>query len=92
MSGSFHLEVGDDRTATLTFDVPGKKVNIFNREAFAELERTIDDLAARGREIGVLILLSGKPDSWIAGADVEEIARVTDPAEAEASNAPRSAS
>ncbi|HEY0784079.1 MAG TPA: enoyl-CoA hydratase-related protein, partial [Thermoanaerobaculia bacterium] len=84
MSGVFHLEVGDDRTATLTFDVPGKRVNIFNRDAFAELERTIDDLAARAGEIGVLILLSGKPGSFIAGADVEEIARVDDPAEAEA--------
>jgi 3-hydroxyacyl-CoA dehydrogenase/enoyl-CoA hydratase/3-hydroxybutyryl-CoA epimerase len=79
----FHLEVGQDRLATLTFDLPDKKVNVFGRAAFAELEHVLDELAAR-RDIGCLILLSGKPGSFIAGADVDEIARVTDPVEAEA--------
>jgi len=40
-------------------------------------------MAAR-QDIGCLILLSGKEGNFIAGADVEEIARVSDPAEAEA--------
>jgi len=79
----FHLEVGADRLATLTFDSPDKKVNVFTRAAFQELERVIEELSGR-RDIGCLILLSGKPGSFIAGADVEEIARVTDPVEAEA--------
>jgi 3-hydroxyacyl-CoA dehydrogenase/enoyl-CoA hydratase/3-hydroxybutyryl-CoA epimerase len=79
----FHLEVGADRLATLTFDSPDKKVNVFTRAAFQELERVIDELGGR-KDIGCLILLSGKPGSFIAGADVEEIARVTDPVEAEA--------
>jgi 3-hydroxyacyl-CoA dehydrogenase/enoyl-CoA hydratase/3-hydroxybutyryl-CoA epimerase len=83
MASIFHLEVGLDRLATLTFDLPDKKVNVFGRAAFAELERVLDELAAR-RDIGCLILLSGKPGSFIAGADVDEIARVTDPVEAEA--------
>jgi 3-hydroxyacyl-CoA dehydrogenase/enoyl-CoA hydratase/3-hydroxybutyryl-CoA epimerase len=80
---SFRLEVGEDRLATLTFDLPDKKVNVFGRAALEELERILDEVAAR-REIGCLILLSGKPGSFIAGADVEEIAHVTDPIEAEA--------
>jgi 3-hydroxyacyl-CoA dehydrogenase / enoyl-CoA hydratase / 3-hydroxybutyryl-CoA epimerase len=79
----FHLEVGEDRLATLTFDSPDKRVNVFTRGALAELERLLDDLGSR-RDIGCLILLSGKGGSFIAGADVEEIARVTDPLEAEA--------
>jgi 3-hydroxyacyl-CoA dehydrogenase/enoyl-CoA hydratase/3-hydroxybutyryl-CoA epimerase len=79
----FRLEVGEDRLATLTFDQPDKKVNVFGRAAFAELEQVLDELAAR-RDIGCLVLLSGKEGSFIAGADVEEIARVTDPVEAEA--------
>ena len=83
MPSIFHLEVGADRLATLTFDSPDKKVNVFTRAAFAELERTVEEVAGR-RDIGCLILLSGKPGSFIAGADVEEIARVTDPIEAEA--------
>jgi 3-hydroxyacyl-CoA dehydrogenase/enoyl-CoA hydratase/3-hydroxybutyryl-CoA epimerase len=79
----FHLEVGADRLATLTFDTPDKKVNIFNRAAFAELEKVLGEVSGR-KDVGCLILLSAKPGIFIAGADVEEIARVTDPVEAEA--------
>jgi 3-hydroxyacyl-CoA dehydrogenase/enoyl-CoA hydratase/3-hydroxybutyryl-CoA epimerase len=79
----FHLAVGADRLATLTFDLPGKKVNVFTRAALEELERVIGEAAAR-QDVGCLVLLSGKEGSFIAGADVEEIARVTDPVEAEA--------
>jgi 3-hydroxyacyl-CoA dehydrogenase/enoyl-CoA hydratase/3-hydroxybutyryl-CoA epimerase len=79
----FRLEVGEDRLATLTFDLPDKKVNIFGRPALTELEHVLDEVAAR-RDIDILILLSGKEGGFIAGADIEEIARVTDPTEAEA--------
>jgi len=79
----FHLEIGADRLATLTFDSPDRKVNVFTRAAFQELEEMLGEVASR-RDIGCLILLSGKPGSFIAGADIEEIARVTDPVEAEA--------
>lgn len=83
MPSTFHLETGPDRLATLTFDSPGKKVNVFTREALQELERLLGELGSR-QDIGCLILLSGKSGNFIAGADVEEIARVTDPTEAEA--------
>src|SRR5258708_2395020 len=83
MAPIFHLEVGTDRLATLTFDLPDKKVNVFGRPALAELERMLDELGAR-RDIGCLVLLSAKPGGFIAGADVDEIARVTDPVGAEA--------
>ncbi len=82
MAEAFHLDVGPDRLATLTFDLPGKSANIFTREAVAELERLIVELARRG-DIGCLVLLSAKPRIFIAGADVDAIAHVTDPAEAE---------
>ncbi len=83
MPRAFHLEAGPDRLATLTFDLPGKKVNVFTRAALEELDEVVSDLALR-RDIGCLILVSGKPGTFIAGADVEEIARVSDPVEAEA--------
>lgn len=82
-SSIFRLEVGADRLATLTFDSPDRKLNVFTRAALDELERTIQSLSQR-KDIGCLILLSGKEGSFIAGADLEEIARVTDPTEAEA--------
>lgn len=83
MASIFHLDIGENRLATLTFDSPGKKVNVFTREALAELEQAIEE-ASRRKDIGCLILLSGKEGGFIAGADIEEIARVTDPVEAEA--------
>lgn len=83
MADIFHLKVGADRLATLTFDLPGEKLNVFTRAALAEFERRLDELAARN-DIGCLIFLSGKDKGFIAGADVAEIERVTDPVEAEA--------
>ncbi|HKI85264.1 MAG TPA: 3-hydroxyacyl-CoA dehydrogenase NAD-binding domain-containing protein, partial [Thermoanaerobaculia bacterium] len=82
MPSAFTLEVGEDRLATLTFDLRGKKVNIFSEEVLTDLEQVIDDLATRD-DIGSLILMSGKPGVFIAGADVTMIAEVTDPARAE---------
>ncbi len=83
MSSIFRLDAGADGLATLTFDSPDRKVNVFTRGALEELERTIQGLAER-QDIGCLILLSAKEGVFIAGADLEEIARVSDPVEAEA--------
>ncbi|HYU33295.1 MAG TPA: 3-hydroxyacyl-CoA dehydrogenase NAD-binding domain-containing protein [Thermoanaerobaculia bacterium] len=83
MASIFRLAVGSDRLATLTFDLPDKKVNVFTRAALAELEQVLGEIAGR-QDIGCLILLSGKRGAFIAGADVEEISRVSDPVEAEA--------
>ncbi len=80
---AFHLEISD-RLATLTFDAPGRAVNVFDRAVLEELEAVIQDLAGKGGEIGCLVLLSGKPKGFIAGADLDLIAGVTDRAEAEA--------
>lgn len=78
MAHAFHLDVGPDRLATLTFDLPDKKVNIFTDEVLAELEEHLRHLVTR-TDIGILVLLSGKERIFIAGADVRGIAEVTDP-------------
>ena len=80
MNSTFRLQL-EDGLATLTFDLPGKKVNVFTREALAELEQLVENLSAR-REIECLVLLSGKSGNFVAGADIEEIAGVTNPREA----------
>ncbi|HEX5761407.1 MAG TPA: 3-hydroxyacyl-CoA dehydrogenase NAD-binding domain-containing protein [Thermoanaerobaculia bacterium] len=82
MPSDFRLAVGGNRLATLSFDSAGRKVNVFTREALHELERLVGELAGR-RDIGCLVLLSGK-EGFIAGADLDGIAGVTDPVEAEA--------
>ena len=83
MSSAFRLEVAASSLATLTFDSPNRRVNVFDRAALAELEALVGELAGRD-DLGCLVLVSTKPRSFIASADVELIAAVTDAAEAEA--------
>ncbi len=83
MPRAFHLAVGVDRLATLTFDLPSRKVNLLDHDCLEELDRLVADLALR-REIGCLVLCSSKPGSFVAGADLATIAEVVDPVEAEA--------
>ena len=83
MEPAFRLAVDETGFAVLTFDLPGKRANIFTREVLAEFEALLAEL--RGRtDIRILMLRSAKPGIFVAGADVEEIARVTDPEEAAA--------
>ena len=74
---AFRLAIDRDGFATVTFDLPDRRANIFTREVLAELESLLAELGRR-REIEALLLLSGKPEIFIAGADVEEIANVSD--------------
>ena len=66
------LEVGPDGLAVITYDVPGEPVNTL-QASFAEDFGSILDTVARDGRIRAAILVSGKPDSWIAGADVKMI-------------------
>jgi 3-hydroxyacyl-CoA dehydrogenase/enoyl-CoA hydratase/3-hydroxybutyryl-CoA epimerase len=82
MAPAFHLRADEDGFATLTFDFPERKANIFTREVLAELEALLAEL--RGRtDLRMLLLRSAKPGIFIAGADVDEIENVTDPEAAE---------
>jgi 3-hydroxyacyl-CoA dehydrogenase / enoyl-CoA hydratase / 3-hydroxybutyryl-CoA epimerase len=81
MTSAFTLDVGSDGLATLVFDAPGRKLNVFDADVLRELDRTVADLAGR-RDIQCLVLLSGKERGFVAGADVSLIAELTDPAEA----------
>ncbi len=80
---TFELEVRPDKLATVTFDLEGTSVNVFNQEVVSEFQRLVQDLSQRS-EIACLVLLSGKPRNFIAGADIDSIATVTDPLEVEA--------
>ena len=82
MSSALRLHVPDDGLATLTFDLPGKKVNVFTLQVLEEFESLVQEVSSRS-DIRVLVLVSGKPGTFIAGFDIDEIAGVTDPAAAE---------
>jgi 3-hydroxyacyl-CoA dehydrogenase / enoyl-CoA hydratase / 3-hydroxybutyryl-CoA epimerase len=72
---AFHLDVAPDGLAVLTFDLPGEKVNKFSREVFVELSEVLVRISQDPRIRGLLVV-SGKPDVFIAGADVKEFTQV----------------
>lgn len=65
-----------DGFAWLVLDEPGKKVNTLSSRLFQWFGEQIAFLESE-RPAG-LALLSGKPDGFVAGADLEELARLTD--------------
>lgn len=77
----FRVDMADG-IAVVTFDLPGSPVNIFTaavRDAFPPmLARLQADATVRA-----IVFVSGKPDSFIAGADAEELGRIGSATEAE---------
>ena len=55
----------------MVFDLPGEKVNKLWLPELEELEKLIDQLAAR-KDIKALVIKSTKPDVFIAGADLKK--------------------
>ncbi|HWZ60561.1 MAG TPA: fatty acid oxidation complex subunit alpha FadJ [Gemmatimonadaceae bacterium] len=71
-----------DGVALVTLDVPGSAVNTFTRAVRDEFVALLDRLE-RDESVRAAVLFSGKPDVWIAGADVEELAHVLTPEDGE---------
>ncbi len=61
---------------TVTLDVPGEKVNKLGKPVLEEFQALTEKLAEMGNkgEVDALVMLSGKPGNFIAGADIEMIA------------------
>jgi 3-hydroxyacyl-CoA dehydrogenase / enoyl-CoA hydratase / 3-hydroxybutyryl-CoA epimerase len=64
----------------LTLDRADKNINTLSRDVLDELERLLDDIP-RQQPAGVVIC-SGKPSGFIAGADITEFSRIVNSAEA----------
>lgn len=64
-----------DGIVWLSIDVPDRPVNLLNQAVLAALE-TICERLVSDRSVKGLILSSGKPDGFVAGADIDEIARL----------------
>jgi enoyl-CoA hydratase/carnithine racemase len=62
------------RLAVITIDRPGEKVNTIAPEALEEVEQQFAAIEATPGLAGI-VLISGKPDTFIAGADVEVFAQ-----------------
>ncbi len=68
----FSYSVDSDGVATITWDVPGKSMNVMSLEGFRELNDHIDNALADDKVKGIVIT-SGK-DSFAGGMDLNIIA------------------
>jgi 3-hydroxyacyl-CoA dehydrogenase/enoyl-CoA hydratase/3-hydroxybutyryl-CoA epimerase/3-hydroxyacyl-CoA dehydrogenase/enoyl-CoA hydratase/3-hydroxybutyryl-CoA epimerase/enoyl-CoA isomerase len=73
MAQAFRLEELDNHVALLTLDLPEKKVNTLGRAVLQELTGLVGQLEGR-TDLRGLLLRSGKPGQFIAGADLNELA------------------
>lgn len=80
----FTYDVHDDGVAVITWDVPGKSMNVLTREAFSLFEGFLDQALSDDRVKGIVIT-SGK-DSFAGGMDLNVLANIK--AEAGADPAP----
>ncbi len=78
----FHLVI-EDGIAVLTLDLPGSPVNTLGRATAAEFAGHLETLAADAT-VRAIVLRSGKEDTFVAGADIEEFTLLQTAAEAEA--------
>ncbi len=72
MSHHLKLEPLSGGLVLLTFDTPGQKVNTFSAAVIKEFSECVADLAKR-TDVRGLLLTSGKPGQFIAGADLNEM-------------------
>lgn len=81
-TSAFNLAVRLDNVAVITIDVPDEKMNTlkaeFGVQVRAMLRQIRENKAIRG-----LVFISAKPDNFIAGADINMIARAKSAQEAE---------
>ena len=76
MNNVFRFEELDDSIGLLTFDTPDKKVNTLARAVLQELATVVAELEQRS-DLNGLLLRSGKPGQFIAGADLNELAALS---------------
>jgi len=80
------FELGRNGIGWITFDDPDRSLNVLTEPVMRRFGESLDEARAAGREgrIRALVIRSGKPESFIAGADIDAIESIEDPAEAEA--------
>ncbi len=71
-----------DGVATVCYDQPDSPVNTLNTRVGPVFEQMFTRIEQDASIVGAM-LVSGKPDTWIAGADIDELRRVTTPLDGE---------
>lgn len=79
------FEIDADRIGWITFDDPDRSMNVLTESVMTRFSELLGEArtAAGIGQMHALVVRSGKPDSFMAGADIEAIGGVEDPLEAE---------
>lgn len=68
---NFRTEWRQSRVLHLVFDMPGRSMNVFTNRAIHEIEAFADWL--KGADVAGVVVSSGKPSAFCAGADLSEL-------------------
>ncbi len=75
-----------DGIAIITIDLPNEPVNKFSASVIAEFDAMLTQIEGNGA-VKAAVLISGKPDVFIAGADIDAFLEFKSAADAEAASA-----
>jgi 3-hydroxyacyl-CoA dehydrogenase/enoyl-CoA hydratase/3-hydroxybutyryl-CoA epimerase len=82
MNKSVMYSCNTEGVGQLTIDLPDKKVNVLSPGVFDDLEKTLEEVE-KDSQVKVLLLRSGKPRQFVAGADIEEFTKIKTTSEGE---------
>ncbi|MEO3866466.1 fatty acid oxidation complex subunit alpha FadJ [Rheinheimera fenheensis] len=68
-TNSFSLQIRDDNVGVITMDIAGESMNVLKAAFADEISQLLSEIKANNQLKG-LVFISGKPDSFIAGADI----------------------
>lgn len=68
-TNSFSLQIREDQIGVITMDIAGESMNVLKAAFADEISSLLADIKANSQLKG-LVFISGKPDSFIAGADI----------------------
>ena len=71
----FTMQTGDDGIAIITWDVPGKSMNVMSFDGLVEVGQLVDDALADEAVKGIIIT-SGKEGSFAGGMDLNLLAKL----------------
>ena len=82
-TSAFRRERDAKGVLVLTLDLPGEKLNTLGKGLIAEFDEILDEIG-RDDAVRAVVVRSGKPDSFVAGADIKDFTRIRSAEEGEA--------
>lgn len=79
---AFRSELLPDGVLLLTIDVPGRRLNVLGKDLRQDLEAALSDVEGRS-DARAVVVCSGKPGGFVAGADVREFTAIRSAQEGE---------